>query len=156
MTTFASVGPFELNWETQQYKCWISQYITFALLASLQAVNLFWFFAILRIAKRYVVASELEDDRSEYDPEDDEAETAGAEGTTEEKRRLLKEKGVDVPGAEFAKVKLDTPQVLLNGVPVDQDAVGETRLYGHTKTNGHGAPKVEVQARQRTLRSRKA
>src|SRR4051794_17258420 len=37
LTEFRTVGPFELNWETQQYKCWISQYITFGLLASLQA-----------------------------------------------------------------------------------------------------------------------
>lgn len=44
LTDFSSVGPFELNWETQQYKCWISQYITFGLLASIQALNLFWFF----------------------------------------------------------------------------------------------------------------
>jgi len=38
---FKTVGPFELNWETQQYKCWISQAISFALLAILQAVNVF-------------------------------------------------------------------------------------------------------------------
>ena len=33
------IGPYELNWETEQYKCWIAQYITFGLLASLQAEN---------------------------------------------------------------------------------------------------------------------
>lgn len=72
LTTFKTVGPFELNWDTQQYKCWISQYITFALLASLQAVNLFWWFFVCRIAYRFVVYKDADDDRSEYDPTDDE------------------------------------------------------------------------------------
>lgn len=71
-TEFRTVGPFELNWETQQYKCWISQYITTALLASLQALNLFWLFYILRIAFRFIRDKEATDDRS--DDEDDEAE----------------------------------------------------------------------------------
>ncbi|KAF2865168.1 TLC domain-containing protein [Massariosphaeria phaeospora] len=52
LTEFSTVGPFELNWETEQYKCWLSQYIAFALLAALQAVNMFWGFLILRIAYR--------------------------------------------------------------------------------------------------------
>jgi len=82
LTTFKTVGPFELNWETQQYKCWISQYITFALLASLQAVNLFWWFFICRIAYRFVVYKDADDDRSEYAPTDEE---------TEEKEKLIKE-----------------------------------------------------------------
>ncbi|TQW00374.1 hypothetical protein V2A60_001460 [Cordyceps javanica] len=69
-TEFRTVGPFELNWETQQYKCWISQYITTALLTSLQALNLFWLFYILRIAYRFVRDSNATDDRS--DEEDDE------------------------------------------------------------------------------------
>lgn len=74
LTTFKTVGPFELNWVTQQYKCWISQYITFALLASLQAVNLFWWFFICRIAYRFIVYSTADDDRSEYEPSEDEIE----------------------------------------------------------------------------------
>ncbi|KAF2844686.1 longevity assurance proteins LAG1/LAC1 [Plenodomus tracheiphilus IPT5] len=74
LTTFKTVGPYELNWVTQQYKCWISQYITFALLASLQAVNLFWWFFICRIAYRFVVFKDADDDRSEYEPTDEEVE----------------------------------------------------------------------------------
>jgi acyl-CoA-dependent ceramide synthase len=86
LTEFATVGPFELNWETQQYKCWISQYITFALLASLQAVNLFWWFFICRIAYRFVLFKTADDDRSEYEPTDEEVEERekdlnGAAGT---------------------------------------------------------------------------
>ena len=30
LTEFRTVGDFELNWITQQYKCWISQPITFS------------------------------------------------------------------------------------------------------------------------------
>jgi acyl-CoA-dependent ceramide synthase len=74
LTTFKTIGPYELNWETQQYKCWISQYITFALMASLQAINLFWFFLICRIAVRFVLYKTADDDRSEYEPSEEETE----------------------------------------------------------------------------------
>lgn len=70
LTEFRSVGPFTLNWVTQQYKCWISQYITFALLMALQLVNLYWFVLIVRIAYRYVVHNEQEDVRSEGEDSD--------------------------------------------------------------------------------------
>jgi acyl-CoA-dependent ceramide synthase len=82
LTTFKTVGPYELNWDTQQYKCWISQYISFALMASLQAINLFWFFLICRIAVRFIVAGDAEDDRSEYEPSEEE---------TEQREKELKE-----------------------------------------------------------------
>lgn len=68
-TEFRTVGPFELNWETQQYKCWLSQYISTGLLASLQALNLFWLFYIIRIAYRFIRDSTADDERS--DGEDD-------------------------------------------------------------------------------------
>ena len=85
------MGPFELNWETQQYKCWISQYITFALLASLQAVNLFWWFFICRIAYRFIVYKDADDDRSEYEPSDDE---------TKERKEEMKSLGANGDAAE--------------------------------------------------------
>lgn len=69
-TEFRTVGPFDLNWETQQYKCWISQLVTISLLTSLQALNLFWLFYIVRIAYRFLINNTAEDDRSE--DEDDE------------------------------------------------------------------------------------
>ena len=72
LTEFKTVGPYELNWETQQYKCWIAQWISFGLLASLQAVNLFWFFLICRIAYKFIVYKDADDDRSEYEPTDEE------------------------------------------------------------------------------------
>ncbi|KAL8770913.1 MAG: hypothetical protein Q9209_003564 [Squamulea sp. 1 TL-2023] len=79
-TTFATIGPFELNWETQQYKCSLAQYITFALLASLQAMNIFWLFFIVRVAVRIMTGGEKKDDRSDEEGEDegDEAEKARA------------------------------------------------------------------------------
>lgn len=66
-TEFRTVGPFELNWETEQYKCTLAQGIAFTLLASLQALNLFWLFCISRIAYRFIAENDLDDDRSEYE-----------------------------------------------------------------------------------------
>lgn len=104
LTEFKTVGPYELNWETQQYKCWISQIITFGLLASLQAVNLFWFFLIGRIAYRFIRYSTADDDRSEYE----ESET---EETTEKKGAKKTPNGK----ANGNGVANGTPKVFLNG-----------------------------------------
>jgi len=71
LTSFRTVGPYELNWETEQYKCWISQIITFGLLFALQAVNVFWFVLVIRIAWRFIRSSVAKDERSE-DEEDEE------------------------------------------------------------------------------------
>lgn len=109
LTEFRTVGPFELNWETQQYKCWISQYITFSLLACLQAVNLFWLYLILRIAKNYVFSNVTVDERSE--DEDEEEEVPAKDG----KKSL-----------ENTKASDNKPVVLLNGEPVD----GENKVDG--------------------------
>ena len=98
LTEFRTVGPFELNWETQQYKCWISQYITFALLASLQAVNLFWLFLILRILANYIFNSVTKDERSE-DEDEEELETD--------------------PKATATGIENQAPQVLVNGEPAE-------------------------------------
>lgn len=106
LTTFKSVGPYELNWETQQYKCWISQIITFALLAALQAVNVFWFVLILRILWRFVRSPVLKDERSDDEDDEDEVEA--------EEKKTLKE-GV--------KEKMQVPSVELNGETL-VDAVG--------------------------------
>jgi acyl-CoA-dependent ceramide synthase len=82
-TEFRTVGPFELNWETGQYKCTLAQVITLTLLASLQALNLFWLFFIIRIAYRFVVHRTADDDRSEA--EESELEEL------EKKKEVLKE-----------------------------------------------------------------
>jgi len=107
LTEFRTVGPFELNWETQQYKCWISQYITFSLLACLQAVNLFWLFLILRIAKNYVFSSVVRDERS-----DDEDEEEESEGKVKHGQESIEE----------TKMNGRKPVVLLNGEPVESQS----------------------------------
>lgn len=115
LTEFRTVGPFELNWETQQYKCWISQYITFALLACLQAVNLFWLFLILRIAKNYVLSNIAQDERSEDEDEEEESEVKGKD-------------------QKEPKMNGNKPIVLINGEPVDgqdkPDGVRERKRRG--------------------------
>jgi very-long-chain ceramide synthase len=62
---FRTIGPYELDWETEQYKCWISNIITFVLLACLQALNLFWLYCLFRSAYRFVVYKVMKDDRSD-------------------------------------------------------------------------------------------
>jgi acyl-CoA-dependent ceramide synthase len=75
-TEFKTVGPYELNWETEQYKCDISFVITLILLSSLQALNLFWLFFVLRIAYRFVVHNVAKDDRSDAEESELEDDTA--------------------------------------------------------------------------------
>lgn len=113
LTTFRTIGPFEVNWETQQYKCWISQYITFGLLASLQSLNVFWFFLILRIAKNIVFNDKVEDERSEYGSDDEMDENVPVQNSTKEKRERM---------AQLLKDETDSPSILLNGAPVAADA----------------------------------
>lgn len=108
------MGPFELNWETQQYKCWISQYITFALLASLQAVNLFWLFLILRILANYLLNDVTKDERSEDEEEEEEL-----ENEAETKAALTT--GIEVNQENKA------PAVLVNGQPAPEQQGPRTR-----------------------------
>lgn len=107
LTEFATVGPYELNWETQQYKCWISQIITFALLLTLQIVNLFWFYLILRIAYRFVVTRRGKDERSDDEDEDED---------TKAEEELNKLEG---PGVNAAA---EGPKLQVNGQPVSIDS----------------------------------
>ncbi|KAL2221654.1 ceramide synthase membrane component [Thermoascus aurantiacus ATCC 26904] len=113
LTEFRTVGPFELNWETEQYKCWISQYITFALLASLQAVNLFWLFLILRILKNYLVNSVKRDERSDNEEEEEQAPAKDTNGTA----AIANGEETTVTRRNVGKEN-QTPQVLVNGEPV--------------------------------------
>lgn len=70
-TEFKTVGPYELNWETEQYKCPLSFVITTGLLSALQALNIFWLFFIIRIAYRFVVRGVAKDDRSDVEEDTD-------------------------------------------------------------------------------------
>lgn len=119
LTEFRTVGPYELNWETQQYKCWISQIITFSLLAILQAVNLFWLFLILRIAKNFVFTSVGKDERSDDEATEDEIEqdqkkTQKLDGTAV-KKQVEFDTGMDT----------DKPVLLVNGQSIEPEAKPE-------------------------------
>ncbi|WPH01941.1 sphingosine n-acyltransferase lag1 [Acrodontium crateriforme] len=107
---FETVGPFELNWETQQYKCWIAQIITFALLAALQAVNIFWFLLILRILYRFLFKGVQKDERSE-DEEEEEVPTLAVDPKS--------------------NVVMSKPQVQLNGEPVHAINTDDVPVSGY-------------------------
>ncbi|KAF2452962.1 TLC domain-containing protein [Lineolata rhizophorae] len=130
LTEFNTVGPYELNWDTQQYKCWISQIITFGLLASLQAINLFWLFLILRIGYRFVTANVAVDERSDAEDDDEEQ---------EEHRHQHQQRKED--GAADGLLKQHQPDILVNGEPVE--------------AGGKEAAATGVQTRSK-VRSRKA
>lgn len=117
LTEFRTVGPFELNWETQQYKCWISQYITFSLLASLQAVNLFWLYLILRILYNYLFNSVTEDERSDNEEDDEEDEDVATETTKGGSTAVSNNS--DQARRRAGAQDNAAPQVLVNGSPVD-------------------------------------
>ncbi|KAE9381168.1 longevity assurance proteins LAG1/LAC1 [Stipitochalara longipes BDJ] len=75
---FKTVGPYELDWATEQYKCELSHWISTVLLGGLQMLNLYWGFLILRVAWRFGVKGELADERSE-DEDEEEKEGEGVE-----------------------------------------------------------------------------
>jgi acyl-CoA-dependent ceramide synthase len=123
---FKTVGPYELNWETEQYKCALSHYISLALLASLQSLNLFWLWAIFRIAYRFVFLNIAEDDRSDND-----------EKELEEEQRL----DALAKEAREAAEKVESPQVLVNGEPLSgkgKTTGAESRANGTTNRKGNG------------------
>lgn len=73
LTEFKTVGPYIYDIPIGQFKCWISQSITFTLLLGLQLVNMYWLFLILRIMVRYVLAGEQKDERSDDEDDDEES-----------------------------------------------------------------------------------
>lgn len=112
---FKTVGPYELDWEAEQYKSPLSHYISTALLASLQGLNLFWLFYIMRTAYRFVFLNDLEDERSDND-----------ENELAEEQRLdaLAKQGVD---------SIAGPKVFLNGEPFNgKSSATQIRTDGMT------------------------
>lgn len=89
LTTFRTVGPYEIDWAAQQYKCLLSQIITFSLLAILQGINLLWLYFIVRVAYNIVFANNSTDVRSD---DEDNAEEEGGEGKQSSEGKA-KEKG---------------------------------------------------------------
>lgn len=87
-TEFKTVGPYELNWETQQYKCTLSFVITLGLLLMLQSINIFWLYCLLRSAYRFLVHNIVKDDRSEVEESElEELERKKARKEAEERKR---------------------------------------------------------------------
>ncbi|KAL8940499.1 MAG: hypothetical protein Q9216_002786 [Gyalolechia sp. 2 TL-2023] len=101
-TTFATIGPFELNWDTQQYKCWISQYISFSLLASLQAINIFWLYFIGKVSLKVWRGGAKKDERSDDDDEEEDGREEENRAREKERAEMEKEKG---KGKEMGKVE---------------------------------------------------
>ncbi|KAM5435292.1 sphingosine N-acyltransferase lag1 [Microsporum ferrugineum] len=62
---FDNIGPTELNWEKEQFKCTYTKFGFLVLLVALQSLNLFWLFLLVRIAYRFVVHNVAKDERSE-------------------------------------------------------------------------------------------
>ncbi|PNS19297.1 Sphingosine N-acyltransferase lac1 [Sphaceloma murrayae] len=130
LTEFRTIGPWELNWETQQYKCFLSQCITFGLLATLQAVNMFWLFLILRIAVRFVVTKRGKDERSEDEDEEEDEESVERDADEVEEKAAQKAVAVSGEGRENGEVRLrrsernggpGAPKVLVNGAPMVEE-----------------------------------
>jgi very-long-chain ceramide synthase len=115
---FKTVGPYELDWATEQYKCSISHYISTALLASLQCLNIFWLYYILRIAYRFLLTNVAQDDRS------DDEETEPTEGKELDK---LDSKGSNAGSA---------PELMVNG-----KMLGTTSTGAQMKTTGSNSRK---------------
>lgn len=129
---FKTIGPYGIVWEEQQYKGPLAHYISTFLLCCLQALNLFWLFAIMRIAYRFLFENALEDDRSDYEDEDE-----------EELKKENKEKAA-VEDKEREEVRMlagmaQAPRIEVNGAAVPMD--GEAQTSGVT-------PKVKVQRRK--------
>lgn len=118
---FKTVGPYELNWATEQYKCSISHYISTALLASLQCLNIFWLYYILRIAYRFLLTNVAQDDRS------DEEETEPVE-----ERELEK---LDSQASNAGA----TPELMVNGKTLDSTTTG-VQLKANGSRNRKQAP----------------
>jgi acyl-CoA-dependent ceramide synthase len=108
---FATIGPYVLNWETQQYKCWISQSITFGLLALLQMVNIFWIYLIMRILYRALFSDVVKDERSddETEVEDEKEGTAAAEAKSNVNGQMANKPSLMLNGEEFSPVDAQAP-----------------------------------------------
>jgi len=128
---FKTVGPYVLDWEAEQFKSPLAHYISTVLLASLQGLNLFWLFHILRIAYRITFLDVVEDDRSDNDDDAFEAEQKREEA--DRKRRAARSRSssaLEPVGEEME----GGVKVLLNGEDIGNVAV----------VNGNGSAKTTV------------
>lgn len=141
LTKFATVGPFILRWDTQQYKCWISQWITFSLLGCLQAINLFWLFFILRIAYNITVRHETADDvRSDEEGEEE----TGKDGNREDDEGTVRgntkveEEGLKIDAAKRIQATSTEKKRLLNGTTGHESGI-RPRMNGSAQKGQNGS-----------------
>jgi acyl-CoA-dependent ceramide synthase len=107
---FKTIGPYGVVWETEQYKGPLAHYISTALLGSLQALNLFWLFAIFRIAYRFLFHNALADDRSDYEDEEE------LEAEKREERELMEREREELRRLEK---QTPMPEIMVNGAKVE-------------------------------------
>lgn len=107
LTEFRTVGPFTLDWQKEEFKCGLSQFLSFALLGTLQGVNLYWLYLIFRIAKNYLSQSQFADVRSDDEDEEEEDVVDGGKGNGKvkeaEKAKLLANGAPVVDGSAARK-----------------------------------------------------
>lgn len=113
---FKTVGPYELDWANEQFKCSISHYISTVLLASLQCLNIFWLYYILRIAYRFLLTNVAQDDRSD----DEETELVNENGLNK----------VDGKGSNAGS----PPELMINGRTLDAITTGAQAKANSSKT----------------------
>lgn len=65
LTEFKTIGKWGFNLEKSEFKCSISQILIFFLLGILQILNIYWFYLILGILKKYLSGNAPHDDRSD-------------------------------------------------------------------------------------------
>lgn len=73
-TEFLTIGPSVLDFNAQQYKCWVAQPIVFVLIFALQLLNSYWLFLIMRILYRILFLNVVKDERSDSEDEEEEEE----------------------------------------------------------------------------------
>lgn len=84
----------------------------------LQGLNLFWLYAILRIAYRFLFEDQLDDDRSDYEDEEEEM--------AKEEREEKVEKEKDDKEIKRIEATAAAPKIKLNGNSVKATDDAET------------------------------
>lgn len=101
---FSTVGPYTLDVGTQQYKSPLANVVTFAMLAALQSLNIFWLYCLLRSAYRLVFLGVAKDDRSEGEEEKEEEEDQVIAGRQVHTKQDTQEHVQDVSVSKVGKM----------------------------------------------------
>ncbi|KAK8131692.1 longevity assurance proteins LAG1/LAC1 [Apiospora sp. TS-2023a] len=126
LTEFKTVGPYELDWHAEQYKCWISNVIVLVLLSFLQSLNLFWLWCLLRSGFRYVVYNIKKDDRSDGE----ESTNEGDEKPNGPNGKLALEPPLIVISAAEEEEEEESAAAMASGFAKPEEEEGSTRMRG--------------------------